>query len=626
MVEAKEFVVKSIVRDLPAWGISLFVNLGILIPLHFIIREVTARKDVTEISSVIEDIQEEQYRFTEVAEDVIGTQGDSLSITPASLQATHVGRNESKPERRIEQSLLPAPAPLEAPIEIPQESDITSVVEVSGETTDVTQQGVEGALDHIAYEIAASRRERQTLVIWLFDASQSLNERRNDIADRFDTVYKQLGQLEDAQANDLHTAVCSFGERLTLMTPQPVTDVSEMVTAIRNIEPDESGKENVFSSLDLVMEKWKTFHRHEGRWNKLVFIVTDERGDDAPAKLEDSINVAKRYQFRCYVAGNAALFGQRKGAVLWTYEDGYQEWINDVDQGPETAFEHVIQLPFWGSGQVRLSAGYGPYALTRLASETGGMYLITHDGASEHFDQAVMREYKPDYRPVRVMEAELRTNPAKFALWQTAQQTYLNSVPLPTLVFSAENDNQLRQEITDAQRPIAETEHWVDRMYNMLLQGAKARDTISDRAWQASFDLAMGRLLAMKVRLRGYNLMLAQMKSTPQTFAKPGSNEWRLVASTEIDTGPRMRQAGEEARELLKGVIDEHPDTPWERLAVKELGQDLGWKWQEGMHYVAGMENRTDIDQDRVRLLLAEQMRRQERQQQAAKPREKPKL
>jgi hypothetical protein len=59
---------------------------------------------------------------------------------------------------------------------------------------------------------------------------------------------------------------------------------------------------------------------------------------------------------------------------------------------------------------------------------------------------------------------------------------------------------------------------------------------------------------------------------------------------------------------------------------VKELGQDMGCDWQEGIHYVAGMENRTDIDPDVVRLLLADEMRRQQQRGSAATPRPLPNL
>jgi hypothetical protein len=254
------------------------------------------------------------------------------------------------------------------------------------------------------------------------------------------------------------------------------------------------------------------------------------------------------------------------------------------------------------------------------------MYLITDDSASMQFNPARMREYMPEYDPIRTQETRIMQNDAMKYLVETSRQTYLDSIPLPTLLFNAENDNQLRTELTEGQKRIVESEYWVDRMFQMLQQGAAARSTLGSARWQASFDLAMGRLQAMRVRLKGYNVMLAQMKSNPRPFQKPGSNEWRLVASEEIDTGPEFRKRAEEARTLLKQVIDEHPNTPWEQLAVRELQQDMGWRWQEGMHYVPGLENRTDVDQDVVRLLLADEERRREQRRLSQKRRDPPNL
>jgi hypothetical protein len=626
--------VKNLIRELPAWGISLLVNLSILLPLHFIIQEVSSEEEAVEIESAIDDPQDSPFKLSNdyTFSDSIGNGGSGeMGGTPGQFTASSIGslvRIESSDRSAsrhtsAENALMPAPQPFGSPVVVPSGTSLEGNLAVNGGTEDATATGVEGTMDRIAYEVISSLRERQTLVIWMFDASQSLNDRRAQVAGRFEHVYKQLEQL--GAKDGLYTAVCSYGEKPALMTPNPVSDVKDMVEAVRNITPDKSGKENVFGTLKVAIDKWKLFRHTEGRWNKLVFIITDERGDDAEMFLEPVINDAKRFQFRCFVAGNAAVFGQMQGQVQWKYEDGFTEML-PVDQGPESAFPHVIQLPFWGSGQVRLSAGYGPYALTRLCSETRGMYLVTDDTSAVKFDPARMREYKPDYRPVRVLDGEIRANPAMAALRDVANRSYFDSIPFPTLLFSAENDTQLRQAITDAQKPMADTEYWVDKLLATLEMGKQARASLKEPAWQASYDLAMGRLLAMKVRLKGYNLMLANMKSSPKAFERPGSNEWKLIASKEIDTGPKMRQISEEARSLLKQVIDEHQGTPWEQLAVKELGQDLGWTWQEGMHYVPGLENRTDVDQEQVRLLLAEENRRQQRQTMAAKQREKPKL
>ena len=254
------------------------------------------------------------------------------------------------------------------------------------------------------------------------------------------------------------------------------------------------------------------------------------------------------------------------------------------------------------------------------------MHPTTEDTTSVRPDPPRMREYMPEYSPIREQEVAILRHPARAALVETARQTYLDSIPLPTLVFNGENDNILRNELTEGQRGMVQAQFWVDRMHATLKNGAQARDSLAEPRWRASYDLAMGRLLAMKVRLHGYNMMLAQMKSNPQPFTKPGYNEWKLVPSANIGTGPDARKAAEEARTLLKKVIDEHPGTPWEQLAVKELGQDMGWDWQEGIHYVTGMENRTDLDPEEVRLLLADEMRRQQQRAMQAVERPKPNL
>lgn len=628
-VDKKEIAVKSTLRDLPAWGISLVINLAVLIVLHLIIYQTGGIHRIETIESALDSPEDQQLVFNESVQDQVGTEGIGASMAPSANVATVRGQVETTPQRLMEETQVPQVLPFDSSMEVFREAELAMPTDLVGDTDDLTNQGVEGAMDRITFEIINSLKERQTLVIWMFDASQSLNDRRAAIADRFKNVYAQLANLGAGEG--LHTGVVSYGERTRLMTPQPVTDVGDIVEAVRTIQPDESGKENVFAALGTVMDQWKTFHRHEGRWNKLVFIVTDEKGDDAPALLEDVINLAKRFQFRCYTVGNAAVFGQEKGFVVWHYDDGFEEPIA-VDQGPETAFPHVLPLPYWGGGDWRLnqmSAAYGPYALTRLCVETGGRYLITEDNAGGyHFDATLMRNYRPDYRPAREIEADINSNPAKAALVGAARLLYadLAQVPVPTLVFFSENDTVLRQEITEAQRPVARTQYWVDKMYDMLKQGERARDSLKEPRWRASFDLAMGRVMAMKVRLMNYNLTLANMKSSPLSFQESGSNEWRLVASSKIDTGPTMRNAAETARGYLKRVIDEHPGTPWEKLAVRELSQDLGWEWKENLRYVPGIENRTDIDPDRLRILLAEEERRQQRQKMEQVKHERPKL
>ncbi len=622
---------RNALRDLPAWGISLVVNLTILFALSLIVAQVEhAARQLAIDSAIEEQVLEEEYVFKDTTlTDAVGSMGDTATFTPAASLATQAGKVNDVPlERRIEKTFQDLKLPEMAALE-PLKSDVTSRVNVKGNETEVVAGGVEGVMDRITLELRRSLEENRTMAIWLFDASGSLKERRGAIAERFDTVYKQLAKLKATEG--LYTVAATFGKSAALLTPTPVehADLSKVVEAVKSIPNDPSGIENVFTALRLCVEKFRASNPGGGgRVNKLVFIVTDERGDDFQM-LEEVINLCKQYHFRVFVVGNAAVFGQEKGFVEWKDPSDGEVFFLPVDQGPESSHAQVLQLPFLGGGLGQISAGFGPYTLSRLCAETGGRYFITEEGRGEKFDPAVMRNYTPDYRPVRVIEQEIRKNPALTALVQAASLTYdpQNTFAYPETLFRAYNDNILREELREAQKPVAEINYKLNQMFSILSAGEKGRANISDARWQASFDLAMGRLLAMRVRMEGYNRMLAAMSVSPRSFQDPQNNMWRLVPSDEVDTGPTMRKAAEQAREYLKRVIDEHPGTPWALLAEKELSQPLGWSWKEERRTVPGMEGRNLSDEERVRLLLAEDERReQERQRRRSQPRELPKL
>src|SRR5690606_129402 len=282
---------------------------------------------------------------------------------------------------------------------------------------------------------------------------------------------------------------------------------------------------------------------------------------------------------------------------------------------------------FWGSNRLspdlqRMSAGFGPYGLTRLCSETGGMFFITAENKGAQFDMALMRGYAPDLRPLRTLEQEVKSHPAKSALVQAAMAGQVESVPTLQLAFRADNDTILRQQITEAQKPAADYKYHVDKLFAIMDPAQQSRDSLTSLRWRASFDLAMGRLLATRVRAYGYNVMLANMKSAPQTFQTEGSNIWQLVPSDAVDSGPAVRKAAEEAEKYLKRVINEHPNTPWFELARHELKQPLGWGWQEG-HLDIDAVLAGDLPADPM-VLLEEERRAVEQRRPAGKPARKP--
>ena len=120
----------------------------------------------------------------------------------------------------------------------------------------------------------------------------------------------------------------------------------------------------------------------------------------------------------------------------------------------------------------------------------------------------------------------------------------------------------------------------LNEIVTLLEQGEKDRTKIKEPRWQAAYDTAYGRALAMRVRSFGYNMTLAQMKANPKSFDKKGDNTWELVASDEITSGVQVKKMAAKAQEYLERVVNQHQGTPWAKLAERELSKPMGWSWK----------------------------------------------
>ncbi len=601
--DGEEGWLETALGAMPAWAISLCVHLIIMLllaTLSVAVQQVSKPEFTTSIEEEEEEVLLEEYKFSSTLVDTIGSESDMNLAGPSMAAAQNMGAdNHREREQRMEETILQPEIPLVDTMPTPNEADLAKVFDAIGSTEHTG--GTEGAMDRLTMEIAASLRERRTLVVWLFDESLSVHKRRNQIADRFENVYNQLGLVTGVDTDALKTAVASFGKDYHLLTDEPTSDITEeLIKKVRSIPADKSGVENVFTAVNNVYRKYLPWRRKRGKsHNVMVIVVTDERGDDYQ-QIESVIKNLARNSMRVYCVGNAAVFGREKGLIQHTWEFEGEEITRRLpaDQGPETIRAERLQLPFWTGDRGNLgqmSSGYGPYALTRLCTETGGMYLVAEESLGRKFDAGIMRDYTPDYRPIRFYERQLAANPAKGALVLAAQKTRVDDIPQPQRVFMANNDNVLRRQIDEAQKPLADLEYKLRGLYNVIAQGEKHRKKLDTPRWRASYDLAMGRILALLVRANGYNAVLADMKSSPKAFKKEGSNQWRLNPSEKILGGPAVRKLHKQAMEYLTRVVDEHPGTPWALIAEVELSEPMGWDWTESKIRVAannrGMNN-----------------------------------
>lgn len=578
-------------KDISVWGLSLAVHVVVLLLLGTIHYEVVTGR-VADITSILEDVDPTEYKFDSTVPDQIGS--DSAIDTMAASQeaAQQVG---AEPQEQIQEKLdenFKADIPVTDDIVKPAESELLSAVDTKG-TNEVTG-GVEGAIDRLAWEIANSLREKKTTVVWLFDVSPSLSKQREAIADRVEVIYKQLNTLNANADKALKTGIAAFGDKHRIVTNDLLDDTDEVVKAVRGLKSEDSGTENVFSAVTAVANKWQN-QATTMRRNVMIIVVTDEAGSD-PQMLEQAIVQCKRYGMKVYCVGQMAPFGRQEVEVPFTLESG-ETILGVMQRGPESYLQERVELPYWGvpSGDLQnIASGFGPYALTRLCAETNGLFFITDPGIGK-VDLSVMRGYAPDYRPIRLLEQDVASNGAKRALIDVANSLKGGTIQirLPRQEFPAENDNILKDAIAEAQKPLAELDYRLDQIVKRLEEGEKDRAKIREPRWQAGYDLALGRALALRVRSFGYNTMLAEMRTSPKPFEKKGSNQWRLVPSKEISSGAQVKKLSNKATEYLKRVIDQHAGTPWGEMAERELSQPLGWVWRENT-YVApagGMGN-----------------------------------
>lgn len=481
--------------------------------------------------------------------------------------------------------------------------------------TGVGTTGTDGAIDRITYELLQSMEERPTLVVWFFDQSGSLQRRRQEIRDRFERIYEELGIVREARRGKskaslddepLLTSIFAFGNEVTLRTPKPTADMEEIRGVIDSIELDQTGNEKIFSAFYSAVERYKNFRINRsarGPERNVIFIaVTDERGDDVQG-LEATIRECRKYAIPVHVVGVPAPFGREFTYIKYVDPDPKYDqspqWAQ-VDQGPESLMPERVKLGYRDNfyEEPVMDSGFGPYALSRLAYETGGIYFTVHPnrrfnsrvGRREidpfasnleyFFDPEIMAKYRPDYVSKEDYLASAKESPLRQVLIQASQLAAVETLQAPQLRFVRRDEASLANELTKAQQQAARLEPQLDTLYQILVRGKEVRDRETSPRWLAGYDLAVGTVLAHKVRAEAYNAMLAKAKRG-MPFENPKNNTWVLKPVDEISVGSKLEKDAESARDMLREVAQQHAGTPWAVLAKRELANPIGWRWVE---------------------------------------------
>ncbi len=593
-----------------AFHVVLILALAV-VPIVVSSPETFSFKPTTPISdeefTLIEHIAIAEEPSTEVGANSVFDGGMALSTAPVLAELSEI------PAPSIDPPTLNATYDLSNALQ--QAVGLVRSDTVVKGMTGVGTTGTDGAVDRVTFEILRAMEERPTLVVWFFDQSGSLQRRRQEIRDRFDRIYEELGIVtrskeeqrgRSSKDEPLLTSIFAFGDKVQLLTAKPTADIDQIRQAIDAVQQDDSGVERVFTALYKGVEKYKSYRLprggQAGERNVLFIAVTDERGDDANG-LDATIKECRKYAIPVYVIGVPAPFGRDVTYVKYVDPDPKfdqsPQWA-EVDQGPESILPERVRLGFRDDFAMEpvIDSGFGPYALSRLTYETGGIYFTVHPNrrvgarvrqgeispfASKleyFFDPETMGKYRPDYVSSEDYMRRVTDSPLRQVLVQAAQLPRVDTLQNPTLRFVKRDDASLANALSAAQQQSARLEPQLAQLAEILRAGETHRDREISPRWIAGFDLALATVLAHKVRAEGYNAMLAKAKRG-MNFENQKNNTWVLQPSTEISVGSRLEKEGEQARELLSGVAKQHQGTPWGLLADKELQNPVGWKWIE---------------------------------------------
>ena len=605
-------------RDLPAFALSFGFHAALLAVLG--VMGIAAQAELkSEISSAVVAADRPEFDPTEVQDmdqpdkpvvvESIGSSAPTLAALASEGSAPIPATRADGVGSRM---ALDVNVSRPGDLVMPTASTLSQSVAIKGSGAEHVN-GVEGAVDRIATELLTRIEQGKTLVVWAFDASGSLVAERERLSKQIEQVYAHINELDTgriAVGDALMTMVVAFGNDRKAMLAEPTRDVAAILAAIREVPIDTTGVETTFGTVGWIAGRWGSRYKGpagDSKYQTVTIVVTDEVGDDEP-QLERAIGVALANKMPVYVLGSPALFGKVEGRMNYTDPKTKKTHYNiAVRQGPESVTVESIHLPFWYGGDQfnNLDAGFGPYALSRLAGATGGIYFVARLGMSRlTFDPDAMREYRPDWISSDQYERNVQKDKIRGAVLQAAAITQQQLPGQPGLTLPPADTPEFKEAMEREQTTVARVEYTVNEALEPITAVSKLRDRETSRRWQAHYDLVRGRLLAMKIRCAEYQTACAKMKRDAPKFADAKSNAWRLVPTEQILSGDKVDRVARETRALLKRVGDEHPGTPWAVLAKRELKDPFGFKWVET--YVPPPPKRTEADEAAAKKKAAE--------------------
>ncbi len=456
------------------------------------------------------------------------------------------------------------------------------------------------AMDRITQEILQMMEKKKVLVVWCFDQSESMKDDQEEIRARIDRVYAELDLTHATDGDALTTAVTSFGNEFAIHTPAPTDDLEELQAAIRAVPIDPSGEEMMCRAVMMSIAMYQEYAAAHDRQMALI-LVSDESGnlEENQRYLETTVRQAIAARCRVYVLGREAVFGYPYAHVRWVHPQTGREHLLPVDRGPETAFIEQLQTEGFERRTDAHPSGFGPYAQSRLAWQTGGIFFLLpslesdlNRGQKRRYGLQAMEGYQPDlHSPAQVLMG-IQRSPLRSLIWKIVSDLNPHQSDPAKLMdirrrFAA-NKEEFARQVQEAETKARAYYEGLQRAVQALDAKQAARDREPSRRWQANYDLIRAQTVAYAAHVYVYRKALgeaaAKLETTPATLP---NNErlvgWKAQQRKNVPLDETAVEMLQDAKERYLAVIENHPGTPWASRALWELRRDFDYPDAEAL-------------------------------------------
>lgn len=456
--------------------------------------------------------------------------------------------------------------------------------------------GYAEAIQRIAAALKSDSSNQHT-VVWLLDSSLSMQDDIDELSKRVPEFYRIL-----KSNRNLQTTVLGFGEQLHSLATKPESSVREIQEAMKRVEVDASGTENMFAAILSAVKVLSS----SGQSGKLSLIVVTDESPSDEQRLEEVIKECGKAKASVFIIACEAGLGAKYQRLRWQDPRTLLfHWIT-ANRGPESALPQALVWDGLGPRNSFIGSGFGSWSHRRVCRQTGGRFLMIPDELESPADvqerkakATVLWDYAPRLDSLEKITASVQADPVESAILRVTKTLNPHTDKALTLrtefpVEKGEFTNAGFASFARAARAMA----LVSQAISILDQVDTAELLASSKRTRASFALLHAECYSCRLRLFDYLLTLDGHATSDKSVEDVKHNRWLVVASNQTNTVTeeqfaRLRKTfqikedrdayvamleknRQKADSMFKGIESSHPGTPWAKRAASERKRGYG--------------------------------------------------